>query len=162
MDILIEEVSIDKKLVIKNLLELYIYDFTEFGPYDVGPDGLYGYNHLDCYWTEEGRHSFLFYVDGNIAGFALIRRYYIDDLNDYGYSIAEFFVMKKYRGKSVGKKVAFHVFNLFQGVWEVGQMNSNKSAQVFWRNVIHDFTQGEFEEIKKENWNGPVQRFRAK
>lgn len=161
MNILIEEARLEQKPVLRNLLELYIYDFTEFGPYDVGSDGLYGYKNLDCYWTDEGRHPFILYVDDKIAGFVLIRRYYVDELNEYCYSVAEFFVMKKYRSCGVGKKVAFHMFNLFPGLWEVAQMKANNSAQVFWRNVIHEFTKGEFEEIQKENWNGPVQRFRT-
>lgn len=161
MNVMIQEVSIEQKTVLSNLLELYIYDFTEFGPYDVGSDGLYGYKNLDSYWTEEGRHPFLFYVDGKIAGFVLIRRYFVDTLDDYTYSIAEFFVMKKYRGQGVGKKVAFHMFHMFPGLWEVAQMNNNITAQIFWRSVINEFTQGNFEEIQKENWNGPIQRFRT-
>lgn len=161
MNLEIQEVPIEQKSVIMNLLELYIYDFTEFSPYDVDSHGLYGYRCLDSYWTEEGRYPFIIYVDSKIAGFVLIRRNYVDDLNDYSNSIAEFFVMKKYRGQGVGKKVAFYMFNLFPGLWEVAEMKSNKPAQDFWRKVIHDFTHGVFDEIQKENWNGPIQRFRT-
>lgn len=114
---------------------------------------------MDYYWIEEGRHPFIFYVDGKIAGFVLVRRSYNEELNDYSYSIAEFFVMKRYRGSGIGKKVALYIFNLFPGLWEVAQMETNKPAQVFWRKVINDFTQGTFEEVRKEGWNGPVQRF---
>jgi predicted acetyltransferase len=120
---------------------------------------LYGYKYLDPYWTEEGRHPFIMYIDGNIVGFVLIRSYYVSDLKDYVYSIAEFFVMKKYRKQGVGKKVAFQMFNLFPGVWEVAEIEENRPAQAFWRKIIHAFTQGDFEEIYKEDWNGPVQRF---
>lgn len=161
MVIEIEAVSIEQKSVLRNLLELYIYDFTEFGPYDVDSHGLYGYKYLDYYWNEEGRHPFIFYINGKIAGFVLVQRYYIDDLNDYSYSIAEFFVMKRYRGQGIGKKVAFHIFNLLPGLWEVAQIKANKPAQVFWRKVINDFTHGNFEEIHRDNWNGPIQRFRT-
>ncbi|CRZ33954.1 hypothetical protein DFR55_10881 [Herbinix hemicellulosilytica] len=41
-------------------------------------------------------------------------------------------------------------------------MESNKPAQDFWRKVIGEFTNGDYEEIRKENWNGPVQRFRSR
>lgn len=161
MDFLIQEVPIEQKSVLRNLLELYIYDFTEFGPYDVDSQGLYGYEHLDLYWTEEGRYPFMFYVNGKIAGFVLVRRNSADELNDCYYSIAEFFVVKKYRGQGIGKKAAIHMFNLFPGIWEVDEMETNKPAQVFWRKVIHDYTHGDFEEIRKISWNGPVQRFRS-
>lgn len=161
MNLVIEEASIEQKSVLRNLLELYIYDFTEFGPYDVDSHGLYGYKYLDYYWNEEGRHPFIFYVEGKIAGFVLVRRYFIEDLNEYSYSIAEFFVMKRYRGQGIGKKVAFHIFTLFPGLWEVAQLKTNTPAQVFWRKVINDFTNGDYEEIQKDHWNGPIQRFRS-
>lgn len=90
MNFEIKEVPIEDKSVLRNLLELYIYDFTEFGPYDVDSHGLYGYKYLDLYWTEEGRYSFIFSVDGKIAGFVLVRREYLDELGEYCYSIAEF------------------------------------------------------------------------
>lgn len=159
MDIVIQEVPIEQKSVLRNLMELYIYDFTEFGPYDVDSHGLYGYKYLDHYWTEEGRHPFIVYVDGKIAGFVLVRRSFEDYLNDYAYSISEFFIMKRYRGLGLGKKVATHIFNLFSGIWEVAEMETNKPAQVFWRKTINDFTKGNFEEVRNDNWNGPIQRF---
>lgn len=161
MNLEIQQVPMEHKSIIRNLLELYIYDFTEFGAYDVDSHGLYGYKYLDSYWIEEGRYPFIIYVDSKIAGFVLIKRSYVDDLNDFSTSIAEFFIMKRYRGQGVGKKVAFHMFQLFPGLWEVAEMKSNKPAQYFWRKVIHDFTHGAFDEIQKENWNGPIQRFRT-
>lgn len=159
MNIAIKPASIEQKSVLRNLLELYAYDFTEFIPEDVDCYGLYGYKYLDHYWTEEGRYPMIFYIDGNIAGFVLIRHYYASELNDYIYSIAEFFVMKKYRKKGVGKQVAFQIFDMFPGMWEVAEVEENRPAQAFWRKVIHDFTQGDFDEIHKEGGNGPVQRF---
>jgi predicted acetyltransferase len=159
MNIEIKEAPVEDKSVIRNLLELYIYDLTEFGPYDVDSHGLYGYKHLDYYWIEEGRYPFIVYVDNKIAGFVLIRRDSLDNINEYTYSIAEFFIMKRYRVQGVGKKVAFHIFNHFKGVWEVAEMKSNIPAQNFWRRVINEFTHGDYEEISKSNWNGPIQRF---
>lgn len=161
VNITVEAVPIEQKSVLRNLLELYAYDFTEFIPDDVNCYGLYGYKYLDHYWTEEGRHPFIIYIDGNIAGFILIRRYYVSELNDYTYSIAEFFIMKKYRKQGVGRKVAFQIFDMFPGIWEVAEVEENRPAQAFWRKVIHTFTQGKFDEIHKEGWNGPVQRFNS-
>lgn len=159
MNITLEEVSIQQKSVLRNLLELYAYDFTEFIPDDVDCHGLYGYRYLDHYWTETGRHPFVTYIDGKIAGFVLVRCYYTSDLKDYVNSIAEFFVMRKYRKQGIGREVAFRMFNLFPGVWEVAEIEENKPAQVFWQKIIHDYTQGDFEEIHKEEWHGPIQRF---
>lgn len=154
MNIKLESVSIQQKSALRNLLELYAYDFTEFIPDDVDQHGLYGYKYLDHYWTEEGRHPFIIYIDGKIAGFVLVRRYYVSNLRDYVFSIAEFFVMKKYRKQGVGKNVALRMFNLFQGIWEVAEVEENRPARAFWRKIINDFTQGDFESFIEKTGMG--------
>jgi predicted acetyltransferase len=159
VNITLEEVSILQKSVLRNLLELYAYDFTEFIPDDVDCHGLYGYKYLDHYWTEAGRHPFVINIDEKIAGFVLVRSYYSSDLKDYVNSIAEFFVMKKYRKRGIGKEAAFRMFTLFPGIWEVAEVEENRPAQGFWRKIIHAYTQGNFEEIQKDDWYGPIQRF---
>ncbi len=157
----IKSVPLEQKAVLRNLLQLYHYDFTEFIPFEVDSHGLYGYKYLDHYWTDKGRYPFIIYVDGNIAGFVLIRDYPLEELNENAHSIAELFVMKKYRCQGIGKKTAFQMFNQFPGLWEVAQIAENKPAQAFWRKVIHEFTQGNFEEVQKDHWKGSIQRFRT-
>ncbi len=50
---------------------------------------------------------------------------------------------------------------MFPGKWEVRQEAQNLAAQLFWRNVIHEYTAGRYEERLVDNdlWNGPVQSF---
>lgn len=159
MDIKLEKAAIDQKSILRNLLELYNYDFTEFDPDDVDEHGLYGYKYLDHYWTEENRYPFLIKVNNNLAGFVLVRRIGTNSSDNNIYSIAEFFVMKKYRKAGVGKRVANMVFNTFQGEWKVSQIENNIPAQRFWRNVISEYTRDQFEEIRETDWNGPIQKF---
>ena len=91
--------SIDDKPVVQQLLELYAHDFSAFNGADVDDHGRYGYRYLDAYWTEPGRHPFLFRVEGRLAGFALVRAGVPHDM-------AEFFVMRKYRRSGVGVDAA--------------------------------------------------------
>jgi len=159
MDIKLEKSTINQKSILRNLLELYNYDFTEFDPDDVDEHGLYGYKYLDHYWTEADRYPFLIKVNGKLAGFVLVRKKGTNSSNYSIYSIAEFFVMKKYRKAGVGKKVANLVFDMFEGEWKVGQIESNVPAQRFWRKVISEYTTGKFEEVREADWDGPIQRF---
>ena len=159
MDIKLERALINEKSILRNLLELYNYDFTEFDPDDVDEHGLYGYKYLDHYWTDEDRYPFLIRVDGNLAGFVLVREIGINSLNHNIYSIAEFFVMRKYRNVGVGKKVANIVFNMFHGEWKVAQIEKNVPAQCFWRSIISEYTKNNFEEISEPSWDGPIQKF---
>ncbi|MCP1310533.1 GNAT family N-acetyltransferase [Paenibacillus tyrfis] len=158
MDIVVSKAAEEQKSVVRNLLELYKYDFTEFDPEDVNEHGLFEYPYLDHYWTEEGRHAFLVRVDGKLAGFALIRELGSDERV---YSVAEFFVMKKYRRHGVGREMAFALFNRFPGQWEVAEMEENVPAQTFWRRIIDEYTKGSYQEITRDDWEGPIQIFRS-
>jgi len=51
-----------------NLLELYMHDFSELVPLDVGDDGRYGYKNLPLFWSDNSRLSFLARLDGKIVG----------------------------------------------------------------------------------------------
>ena len=58
----------EEKEILRNLLEKYLYEFSQYELEDVNPLGLYGYSYLDCYWTEEGRWAFFLKADGRLAG----------------------------------------------------------------------------------------------
>lgn len=161
MEILVDRAAYEEKSVVRNLMELYKYDFTEFDPEDVNEHGLYEYMYLDNYWTEEGRHPFLIRVDNKLAGFALIRVIEFGS-EEHTYSMSEFFVLKKYRGKAVGRTAAVKLFEMFEGKWKVAQIEENKPAQSFWRKVVENYTGGNYEEIREDNWSGPIQVFFSK
>ncbi|WP_020060105.1 GNAT family N-acetyltransferase [Bacillus sp. 123MFChir2] len=153
----IEKVKLEDKTVLKNLTELYKYDFSEFDPEDVNEHGLYEYMYVDHYFTEEGRFPFFIKVNGKYAGFALIRE--VEENGRTYYSMSEFFVMKKYRKSGVGRHAALQLFSKFHGEWEVAEMEENVPAQAFWRKVISLYTNNEYREIRKADWDGPIQVF---
>ncbi len=163
VNIEIQSAQVKDKSILRNLMELYVYDFTEFMQWDVDEHGLFGYKYLDHYWTDPDRHPFLIRVSGKLAGFVLVR-----DMNSSNqertHSIAEFFVLRKYRRQGVGREVARRVFDMFPGQWSVKEIENNHSAQIFWRRVISEYTGGDFEEehLQNEKSKGVVQRFRTK
>ena len=160
MKIEIIQPIVERKEILKNLLELYQYDFSEFESEDVDENGLFGYKYLDCYWNEPNHYPFLFQVDGKYAGFALVRKITVEDASNPSYmKMCEFFVMRKYRKEGVGKRAAFHIFNLFQDTWEVAELETNLPAQKFWREVISEYTNNNYSEFYRDQWPGPIQRF---
>jgi predicted acetyltransferase len=150
----------------RNLMHLYLYDFSEMDGADVNARGLFEDEYLDRYWIEPGRHPFLVRVDGQLAGFALVRvgsHYLADDdpRTSATRCIAEFCVLRKYRRRGIGERVAVMLFDLFPGRWEVAEIAQNTNAQAFWRKVIDRYVQGQYEEIVIDH-NGerrPVQVF---
>ena len=143
----IEPIKMEQKPVLIRLMELYLYDFSIFSDQDVSEYGCFGYAHIDDYWNEEGRFPYMIRVDGRIAGFALVRsgcEYH--DLPD-AFNMAEFFVMKKYRRRGIGRCAAERVFDRHRGNWEVTQWSNNLPARNFWNAVIRDYTRGEYTEF---------------
>ncbi|MBB6024694.1 putative acetyltransferase [Paenibacillus sp. JGP012] len=156
----IEPVKYEQKTILRNLLELYKYDFSEFDPEDdINPNGLYEYKYVDHYFTEAERFAFFIKVEEKLAGFALVRCIGENEQNEKIYQMAEFFVMKKYRKLKCGQTVAFKLFNMFDGVWQVAEMETNVPAQKFWRKTIERYTHGNYTEIREADWDGPIQMF---
>jgi predicted acetyltransferase len=129
MDVAVVEALDDDRTVVRRLLQLYHYDFSEFDGGDVNPHGEYLHRYLDEYWTDSDRKAFLLRVEGELAGFVLV-------FTGEPHDIAEFFVMRKYRGRGVGAQAAAFLFGRFPGRWTVRQQLANPAATAFWRRAI--------------------------
>lgn len=160
MDIEIDPIAKGEKPALRRLMELYLYDFSEYDQADVNEHGTYEYEYLDHYWIEADRHAFFIRAGGKLAGFALIREIKLEDGSSL-HSLAEFFVMRKYRRKKVGKGAAHRLFGMFPGRWQVAQEEANLPSQKFWREVIGEYTGGRYAEVQVEGWQGPAQEFEA-
>lgn len=147
MSFTIARATFEQKHILEHLLELYSHDFSEFIEIDVDEEGRYGYPQLGMYWTEPDRHPFLIRSGEKWAGFVLVRKIAGDhpDAGSY-YSIAEFFIIRKYRRSGIGKAVAHEIFRMFPGRWEVFQLTTNLPAQAFWRKTIGEYTGGRYRE----------------
>ena len=139
--------TLDDRRVLENLLELYLHDFSELTDADVDEQGRFSYRFLDNYWTDADRHPFLIRSGGRLAGFALVR-------SGAPHDMAEFFVMRKYRRRGVGRAAARIVFAAFPGEWQVREMAANSGATAFWRDAIP------VQFVEEAGETGPVQRFR--
>lgn len=147
MNIELKKVNIEDKEILRNLLEKYDYEFSQWDNRDVNKLGLYGYNYLDCYWTEENRWAFFIVVDGNLAGFVMINDYpEVDEATDY--SLAEFFVMYKYRRSGVGRSAAMKVFDMFHGKWQLKRHPKNIASVHFWNKVVSEYTRNNYKLIE--------------
>jgi predicted acetyltransferase len=157
--------SVDDRPTVGNLLQLYLHDMSDFVSTSISPEGRFAYPYLDRYWSEEGeaegRVPFIFTVNGELAGFALKNSHSRLGQPPPTSSIAEFFVLRPWRGQGVGRAAAYALFDHFAGRWEVAQLRTNEPAHRFWRRVIDSYTTSRFleEDIDTERWNGFVQAF---
>ena len=158
MNIELQRISIDEKPILRNLMQLCFHDYSEFNNEDVGQFGLYDYKYLDHYWTEPERFAYFVKIDGKLAGFAIGMHNWLENGRHINI-LSEFFILRKYRRKGIGIKVAHQIFDEFPGRWSVGQETDNYPAQAFWRKVIDAYTNGDFTEIQWEK--GPAQEFES-
>jgi predicted acetyltransferase len=159
--------------IVANLARFYVYDMAEHAGWPFPPDGLLDVgDQFANYWGKSGaKHhwppswrgfAFLVRLDGNLAGFALVKR-----MGESTFDMGEFFVARQYRRHGVGRRVAFDLFDGFVGDWEVREMPTNIAAQAFWRRIIADYTGGAFREAREafaiyDNKEFVVQRFRSR
>lgn len=154
----------EEKTVLYHLIQLYRYDSSEFDGHVLNPHGLYLYKYFDHQWTDEYRRPFIVKVDGEVAGFVLLildlpKEYTKWSTAEKTNIISDFFIMRKYRRKGVGKTVAYEIFERFPGTWEVRQTAANQPAYTFWKHVISKYkgNNGYHENfLQNEKWNGPV------
>ena len=144
MDIIIEPVAKEEKEILKNLLEKYMYEFSQYNNLDVNNLGLYGYSYLDNYWTEENRFPFFIRANGKLAGFVMVNDY-PEVKMDTNYTMSEFFVMYKYRRCGIGKYTMKYILDKFKGKWQLRYHPKNEISQKFWIKTISDYTKGKYE-----------------
>ncbi len=151
--------------VIQNLMQLYTHDFSEFwggtSRGDPNAQGLFDAYPLDAYWSLANWSAMLIWCDQVLAGFSLV--------NDQTHSrlpanrnMAEFFILRKHRGRGGSRIAAEVIFSLHPGLWEVAVTRRNARAQQFWRKTIRQSAKtSNFQELdlQNEHWNGPVLRF---
>jgi predicted acetyltransferase len=151
--------------VIQNLMQLYTHDFSEFwggtSRGDPNAEGLFAPYALDEYWTKPNWSAMLIWCDHVLAGFSLI--------NDQTHSglaanrnMAEFFILRKHRGRGVGRSAAEIIFSQHPGPWEVAVARKNSRALEFWnRTIRRSGKTSNLQELdlQNEHWNGPILRF---
>ncbi|HVL32950.1 MAG TPA: GNAT family N-acetyltransferase [Actinomycetota bacterium] len=157
MNVELRRAAFDDKSVVRELLNLYLYELSDLAGADVDAHGRFEYRYLDHYWTDERRHPFLIAADGALAGMALVNDHTATGAQ---YCIAEFFVTKHRRRRGVGSAAARAAFEMLLGPWEVCTDRDNEAAARFWRATVHAYTGGAFAEYDGfGEWTGPVFTF---
>ena len=153
MNITIVSVSKDEKEILRNLLEKYNYEFSQYDEREVNDLGLYGYSYLDNYWTEKNRFLYFIKVENKLAGFIMVNDYPIANL-ETNYSMSEFFVMYKYRKMGIGTFSVKNMFDKYKGKWGLMYHPKNITSKIFWNKVVNEYTNGKYEIIKNNKEAG--------
>lgn len=140
MSVELIQAGVEYQSVFENLLQLYVHDFCDLVPQDIGDDGRYSYKNLPLFWSDASRLPFLARFDGKLAGFALVKRIPEPGEKDEAYDMAEFFILRPYRRRGIGSELAQKVWLRCGGKWQIRVMASNIPALKFWASSITRFT----------------------
>ncbi len=121
-----------------NLMELYIHDLSAMFPQvKLGEDGRYGYPELPSYFAGgSARCAFIIRHEGSIAGFALARQGSPASDDPNVLDVAEFFVLRPFRARGVGRAAAVLLWDRMPGSWTIRASASNPNAIGFWRHAV--------------------------
>ena len=144
MKIELREATVNEKEILNNLMEKYLYEFSQYDGYTFGEDGLFRDPYLDLYFTESDRFAFLIYADGKLAGLALINKY-PDCPAPLDWAVAEFFVAYPYRRQGVSSAAMRMLFEKFKGMWHIKYHPKNKGSEVFWKKAAQEAASGNVE-----------------
>jgi len=164
MRIEVKQAKSTDRIKLDNLMQFYIYDFSEFLPIDLDEKASFKEEILDDFFADPDKVPFLVLVDGLPAGFALVSAEIVSQQNQGGRCIREFFIVKRYRRKRVGKTVATTIFSMYPGKWEVRVVRTNLPAKAFWERVISEYSEDRYncEERNDETWRGSIFSFQAR
>jgi predicted acetyltransferase len=148
------------EVTLGNLMQLYVHDWSELRPLEVGPDGRFQDYPLEAYFSDEEHHAHLIHLDQRLAGFALVVARSRLTGTAGVFDMAEFFVLRRHRRSGVGRAAAHAAFDRFAGPWEIRQRDENAAATAFWRRAISTYTGDRYQETRWDApaWTGIVQR----
>jgi predicted acetyltransferase len=149
----LERASPGQRGVLASLAQLYIHDFTDFlGPtrLDVGEDGRYADEMgLENYWSQPDHSVWFIRADAALAGFALLNaRTHSGRRADF--NMAQFFVLRPYRGKDVAARAVVDILGRHPGEWEVAVLARNLPAMRFWPRAVAQANISGLETIRQE------------
>lgn len=132
---MLEPIAHDQAGVLRQLFELYCYDFSEHVAVKLKPSGRFEVPLSEDWWTRSDHFPFFIRRDDELVGFALVRRgSRLSDAPDV-MDIAEFFVVRGARRSGVGVQAAHELFRKFPSNWEIRVRKSNATAFAFWSKV---------------------------
>jgi predicted acetyltransferase len=106
-------------------------DLALFRNLNIENDGRYRDDRLRTYLVYEEHWPLVIRSDGEVVGFALVRKSKPDT-----HVIGEFFIKSEFRRTGVGEASVEQILQKFKGNWEIPFQNENPIAAIFWRKTI--------------------------
>lgn len=134
--------TINDYQAIQNMARFYVYDMSEYlgdeEGWEMPEDGLYECIDFKKYWETDNAFPFLIRYKSELVGFAIVDKKGSEPAINF--NMAQFFIIRKFKNKGIGKFIAHELFNRFRGIWEVMVIPENLGAYQFWNKTIGAFS----------------------
>lgn len=139
--------SLEEYPLIQNMAQFYHYDLSRdcghiSSDWGFPEEGLYKTCDFKLYFKDPSRKAYLVKVYDEIAGFILLNQ--ATENKENKWNMGEFFILAKFQGQGIAKRVAYKVWEMNPGKWEISVIPQNKRALAFWEKVIREFFCGRF------------------
>ncbi|UUT15000.1 GNAT family N-acetyltransferase [Pseudomonas zeae] len=138
----------DELDIIENLMQFYMYDFSEWLPLKLAEHGFFSIQPKIDYWRHPATQPFLIRVNGELAGFVSVD----NEIHIAGaqHNIGYFFIARRFRGQGVAQFVVSALLSRIPGQWQIFHIDANLPAQHFWASLIPVLTGGDFTRQQRE------------
>lgn len=128
-------VALNQKEELRGYLNDYLTELSAVDP-DIKFDenGVPIYRWFDHYFTDKDRTVVFLIVDGNIAGFGMVR-----ELGEDNYELAEFYIIPEFRRGKNGIFLAKNLCLLFKGCMQISTRHTNLAGKAFWARFVEGF-----------------------
>jgi len=118
------------------MFQLYLHDLSEYTVnLDVNTEGVFENNDIDLFYEKDALMPLVIEHGGGIVGFILLNTPPYAP-QGYDYYINDFFILRKFRGKGIGKLAANELFQAYSGKFAMVQLAQNSTAVNFWKKVL--------------------------
>lgn len=134
----LEEVGPDRRDMLSNLMQKYLYEMSRYYDLPMDEDGNYPYKYLPLYFTDETRRAYFFYNETDMIGFALINAHsFTGERIDN--CIAEFTIFPAFRGRGYGLEAAAALKEKRSGPWQLKYSTKNAVGARLWQRVKEEY-----------------------
>lgn len=117
-----------------NLLQKYLCELSPYFDLEVDEKGNFPYEHFEDYFSDPSRRAYIIYDGDSVAGFVMLNK--VSEFGeDIDYSVAEFFILPKFRRTGLGSDIFLVLRKQFKGQWEIKYHVDNIPAVNYWTKV---------------------------
>ncbi len=139
MNISLSEIRKKDQLTFKNIYQFYLYDLSKYTYDDLDELAMFLDESTDLYLEEDQLLPFFIKLEGQTIGFILLESGDFTPSFHIDYSIAEFFILNKFRNKDYGLRALEKLFEKYPGRYVLGQLSNNIAAIKFWEKAFKHF-----------------------